>query len=282
MRRTLSTFAGASAFITGLAFQILGYQSVAVGITLIVVGVGLFLLGVYPKLMRVRLRLAPTVPGVSDERLVRTQTVRLAELWPNARTFLRAAPRTQLLIYAPSGVWETTAGKRQWFGTIATCLLIADPDAANNLLAADLDTDAKHPLQVFYGVFGLPRKPRVGDASDLVRFGQELDATESLLAPLSGIETAHLRYLETDVETLPGTGAIVIDKSNVAFAFAVTGRYLVDYVVFMLDVPEIGQEVSSWFHNHTLRITESNILQDLPRGVTLSDGFSAIRDKYGV
>lgn len=282
MRQPLKFLAGACTFTVGLAFQISGFQNAAVGIGLMIVGLVFATVWAFPKLSRLRLRLAPTV-GDKDERLTRTQTIEYAAIWPSSRAFLRSEPRSQLSIYAPTGVWERSDGKREWFGTIATCLLNADPSAPRQLLASDLDADAIHPLQAFYGIFGLPPMP-APDATEtaLTDVATKLSIAENFLSPLNGIATAHLRYMETNADTTPGNGMIIVDQDNVAFALAVNGRYLADYVIFMLDVPDIGERAKHWFTTRAMPLAEANILQEVTLGVDLHSGFATIRDKYGI
>lgn len=243
-------------------------------------------------LRRIRLTLAPSSP---NEKYVLVATTTSNELYTAASELLRAVPHSQLLIYAPTGVWEADDAKKAWFCTIATCLLNARRDTHPEILDEDIDHKAKETkveLASFKGVFGLPpvpRPPGTQDSAALERylkekneFARQLADIERTFRPFKGIDTAQIRYLDTDVRGIPGTGVIIFDTTAVTVGFATTGRYQVGYAFTIQQASDIGSQLQQWFNGHLSSLVDDNVLQDMRTGTDVTKGFRDLRELYGI
>lgn len=302
---------GISIAAIGIGFQLSGFTNKALAIVLYVIGGGFFLFaGILTTPLR-KLRIAfisdkeaegeiAQLPVSEEGRTARITTVSgRRELFESACSFLRSKSFSELIVYAPTGVWEIAKDdpKWKWFRTIATCLVNAQSVPKSRIDYSDIDSSAKSCLGSFRAVFGLPPHPTIlvieeqGDTAaeevspeqlrkEWSEFFSHLDKIQAALGVFNGIPTAHLRYLETDVRTIPGTGCVIFDDEAVAQAVTVGGRYQVDYI-YTVEDKEIGDRLKSWFHTWEFPIAEANVLQDIDRkGITLEDGFRSVRAKY--
>lgn len=234
-------------------------------------------------------------------QLVRVATIGRRDLFDAGIDLLRAASHSELLIYAPTGAWEPAEDKVRWFRTIATCLLNwqgyspLNPEGGSppTRLEEDIDCEARTTLESFKGVFGLPPIPRrpcpTDDDAALVRyesekqeFARQLAAMEHALQPFNGIDSAQIRYLETDVRSIPGTGAIIFDTNAVTVGFATDGRYQVGYALTIQEAADIGAHVQQWFNGHLSDLVKDNFLQDMRQKINITRGFRQVRERYGI
>ena len=148
-------------------------------------------------------------------------------------------------------------------------------------------------LESFKGVFGLPPIPRrpcpTDDTAALTRyaaekreFNRQLKIMEKALRPFNGIDTAQIRYLETDVRSIPGEGAIIFDTTAVTIGFATDGRYQVGYALTIQEAEDIGAHMQQWFNRHLSDLVKDNVLQDMRQRIDITKGFQQIRERYDV
>jgi hypothetical protein len=192
------------------------------------------------------------------------------------QTYLKGKNRRYVYIYAPTGVWKYSEAKLSWFQTIADCLRNWSGDQTSRF---DPSTTTK--LMSFIGVYGFPPVPSSNDTEQVQHFAEALNIVEKLLLPFNAVETAHLHYLRTDTATIPGTGTIIIDDS-VFTGFAVTGRYSVDYGLFIQDRPDIAGPIAAWFTQHVMSIANNNTIQDVKEGKTVKQGINEFRRRYNL
>ena len=293
LQRLAPFLPGTAFYLIALAFQVSGLKNALLTILFAALGTVALLLAflVVSPAFRIRLVMAPKNP---KERLVRIVTANRAELYKSASEFLRSTSFSQLQIYAPTGIWEARQGdsKWLWFRTIASCLVNAQPKPRNRLEEQDLDELATSSLGSFWGVFGLPappQRPASGDAVDalqykreLKKFADELGQIEAVLHVFDGIDTAQLRYLETDVSTIPGMGAVLFDTQAVTLGLAVDGRYQLGYSYTIIGDAEIGDQMQRWFLSHVFALAQDNVLQDMAKKITLTNGFAELKSRYGI
>jgi hypothetical protein len=298
-QRVGSAALGVGINVLTIGLQFAGFTSRALAIVLYVIGTAFLVLWLILVSPMRRLRIF-LIPKDWKGRNVQLTTVfGRTELFKSACSFLRSKSFGELIIYAPTGAWEVAEAdpKWQWFRTIATCLVNAQPIPKNSLKPIDTDANAKSSLGSFRAVFGLPPHPTMrlaveGEGASaiavnprLVRkewneFFSHLDKIQAALSAFNGIPTAHLRYLDADITKLPGMGCIVFDDQAVAMAVTIGGKYQVDYCYTVID-KEVGGKLKDWFHTWVFPIAEENVLQDIPRKkISLEDGFKGLRSKY--
>lgn len=212
-----------------------------------------------------------------------------------------------LLIYAPTGVWEVEhTWKEMWFWTIAYCLANNNPrgeefktelneyrririekSAPSHKALWESITPPTGKLHSFTGIYGIPPRPdksspESGSSDEKTETKDMLDYMERILTVFNDIESAKLYYLETNTTTVPGTGILVIDTALLFVGFAVDQRYRVDYGFMLTDRPDIIGSVGKWFTGLKNRIVNKNIIQEIDaiHRMTIKKGMRNIRKLY--
>ena len=187
-----------------------------------------------------------------------------------------ARSRSKVRIYAPTGVWKPHPMKRLWFAALAKSL--ANEQGLFVAPTGDVRIDnSDSKLGDLRAVYGLP--PSAGRGRTNHQFEEDLNATEEMLEPLHGINTAHLQYLEVDTSAIPGTGIIQLDFDVLLYCFAIHGQHAIDYAVATSGEDNIQTKIAAWFQDHVVRLARNNYLQDMSSDLCLAKGFNRIRHR---
>lgn len=202
--------------------------------------------------------------------------------------YLKEKCRGDVLIYAPTGVWTPDDPKKEWFKTIAACLVKGREKENKKVKPLPIIKDMKvtTTLGNFIGAYGIPQAPdeEEGTSKEWKEFAEKLDDMEEALLPFNGLDTAHIYRLKVNTETIPGTGVIIIDDSALAICFATTGRYKVDYGIFIRDQKDITNEVRKWFYLHVMEegTVPDKPIQEMKESKPMKEGMDDIREDYGL
>lgn len=214
-----------------------------------------------------------------------------AEIFEKGTSLLLRQNCNEVLIYAPTGAWVSDDEKEKWFWTIAYCLLNGIKDPEYMQLKQQLDQKFKQnnarrrsssppkknlhietpttKIGMFHGVYGIPPLTHP-------QFDEWFTSLSDLLSVFDDIPTAYLHFLKTETDTIPGSGAIIID-SNTFIGFAINGRYKVDFGLIFADNTDVAQSLRQWYDNHVLKeLTAHNIIQDLTKGISATEGMQKI------
>jgi len=226
---------------------------------------------------------AVSIPSESC-RLAEIQILDRHTIFQCGIDYLKEESHGEVLIYAPTGVWKPDRAKKDWFKTIAGCLVKGLEKAGEEVKPLlDADMSVTTTLDNFKGVYGIPPAPdkEKGTSEQWDRFAKDLDAMEDVLLPFNGLGTAHIYRLEVDTETIPGMGAIIIDDS-VFIGFAIAGRHKVDSGIFIHDQKDITNKVRRWFNNHVRDIVADEPIQEMKGKKSVKQGMDDIREHYGL
>jgi hypothetical protein len=218
----------------------------------------------------------------SDD-LWKVQILEGKDIFKESINYLKAQSRDEVLIYAPTGVWQEDKDKKRWFAAIAGCLARGS-DIPQNRWPKGANKSVTTTLGHFIGVYGLPmpRKDRVTGQiteKELRKFLKSLDRIEELLMPFNELEAAELHYLETDLDNVPGTGAIIIDNSA-AIGYAINTKHKVDYALLFSEEQKITTKIKNWFDYHVMDMSKYNVIQSMKHGKSVRQGMEAIRKHY--
>ena len=215
--------------------------------------------------------------------LLEVGTVEGKEIFLGSIDYLKAKPRGEVLIYAPTGVWENDAAKKKWFATIAGSLA-KHSNIPQNRWPKGADRRVTTTLGHFIGVYGLPVPKRNKDNDEITEeqrkeFSKNLDYIEAILMPFNGLKNAELYYLEIDRDSVPGTGTIIIDNS-IAVGYAVNTKHKVDYGLFFNEEQRITTNIKNWFNYHVMHIARDYVIQSMKDGMSVAQGFDEIRKHH--
>lgn len=118
-------------------------------------------------------------------------------------------------------------------------------------------------------------KTNISDRDTPIKYKSNIKKVNELM-PFNELETAYIYRLDFDINSIPGTGVIVIDQS-VFLGFDTTGMHKVDYGIFIRDCGDFSRQVERWFMKHVRDISSHNPLQDMRRNISLMQGMRALR-----
>ena len=217
------------------------------------------------------------------------------KIYKDGIIYLGHKSNEDLLIFSPTGVWEHDEDKEKWFWTIAYCL-------TNGL--SDLEERQVHKkrlnkywrkaweipkpstaLKSFIGIYGLPLATNESSKAVDEKQTQKntVDYMEETLLLFDGIRTAQIYYLDADLKSLSGNGAILIDRNLLYLGFCTHRRHKIDYGFSILNQPTINEQVQNWFFRYLLNSVQPNTIQliDGVREKKASQGMAELREKLG-
>jgi hypothetical protein len=161
--------------------------------------------------------------------------------------------------------------KQKWFQTIAACLYKAKGEHPRDLPRVSTK------LGNFIGVYGPPRYPKSNSRKAHRDFERHFAYLRHLFSPFKELDTAKLYYLDVDAESIPGTGAIIIDNTMLAIGWATKRNPKVDYALVLNDQPAITDTVLNWWHQHVMKLADDKAILDIDNGITLDIGLERLR-----